>query len=148
MFVQTLFFNLVASQQYINVLKSKVDILNIYAQKDLNVRKLLYDFNNIYFPTHSQLAQKQQNLRKEHNEVLARQHSYHYIAFAIIILLTIVLPMKSNEKWGAVDTLNLIIVLLAYSTELMFFFFIVQKYEFVGDYYIASNLTKEIKSLA
>jgi hypothetical protein len=148
MFVQTLFFNLVASQQYINVLKSKVDILNIYSQKDPNVRKFLHDFKNIYIPTHSEHATKQATLRKEHNDVLVRQHSYHYVVLAIIILLTIVLPMKSNEKWGPVDTLNLIIVLLAYSTELMFFFFIVQKYEFVGDFYIATNLTKEIKSLA
>jgi len=147
MFVQTLFFNLVASQQYVNVLKSKVDILNILSQKDPHIRTLLSAFKTDYIKTHIETAKKQEALRKEHNDALARQHSYHYIALATVVLVAIVLPMKSKENWGPVDTLNLIIVLLAYSTELVFFFFVVRKYEFVGDHYIIATLAKEIKQL-
>jgi hypothetical protein len=148
MFVQTLFFNLVASQQYVNVLKSKVDILNIFSQKDPHIRTVLSAFKTDYIKAHIESAKQQEALRKQHNDALAREHSYHYIALATVILVAVVLPMKSKEPWGPVDTLNILIVLLAYSTELLFFFFIVRKYEFVGDHYIMSSLAKEIKQIS
>ena len=50
----------------------------------------------------------------------------------------------NKTNWNDVYTLCLIFVLLAYGTELLFFLFIVKKYEFVGDFYILNNLFKQI----
>jgi hypothetical protein len=48
--------------------------------------------------------------------------------------------IKSKRKWNNVDNLSLLFVTLAYCTELFFFFFIVRKYEFVGDHQIISDI--------
>ena len=71
---------------------------------------------------------------------------YSGIPFVIfsLMLLHIIFIMKSTRKWNDVDTLSLLFVTLAYCTELFFFFFIVRKYEFVGDHYIISETIDNI----
>ena len=56
------------------------------------------------------------------------------------MLLHLIFIMKSKRKWNDVDSLSLLFVILAYCTELFFFFFIVRKYEFVGDHQIISDI--------
>lgn len=148
MIVQTLFFNFVASQQYLNVLKSKVDIINILIDKDPDFKQSVSEFKKEWLEQKTDISKKQEEERRIQNNLLSRQYSFNYIVLAIIIFFAIILPMKSKDSWSSVDTLNVIFVILAYSTELLFFFFIVKKYEFVGDNYILVNLVKELDTLS
>lgn len=52
--------------------------------------------------------------------------------------------MMKKRVTNNVSTLCLLFVTLAYCTELFFFFFIVRKYEFVGDHYIISDIVDKL----
>ena len=136
--VQTLFFKYVASKQYEVVLESKLDFIKTICDNDPYLKSKIYDFRDKY------LQENKEKVRNEKNIKL--YYMYSGIPFVIfsLMLLHIIFIMKSTRKWNDVDTLSLLFVTLAYCTELFFFFFIVRKYEFVGDHYIISETIDNI----
>jgi hypothetical protein len=138
--VQTLFFKYVASKQYENVLESKLDFVKTICDNDPFLRDKIYKIRDDYLSTNKDLVENQQNKRDEKNKQL--YYSYSGIPFFIflLMLLHLLFMVKSKRDWNEVDTLSLLFVTLAYCTELFFFFFIVRKYEFVGDHQIISDI--------
>lgn len=147
MVVQTLFFKFVASEQYVNVLKSKIHMVKTYLSKDKEAKEELMRFKQDYINANKEKALEQKALRDKVNVGLTRTYAYNLIALAVIALIGIVLFIKSNIPWNRVYTLSLFLVLLGYTTELFFFFFIVQKYEFIGDQYIISHVASKTRQL-
>ena len=131
--VQTLFFKYVASKQYEVVLESKLDFIKTICNNDPYLKSKIYNFRDNYLKENKDLVKKQEKIRNEKNIKL--YYMYSGIPFVI---------MKSTRKWNDVDTLSLLFVTLAYCTELFFFFFIVRKYEFVGDHYIISDIIDKL----
>lgn len=147
MVVQTLFFKLVASKQYVNVLNSKMDLIDTFLEKDSEAQEEVNRFKREYLETNRGKAAEQEALREKINTELTQIYSYKIIAAAVVVLLGILIFMKSKTPWSRLYTLSLLLVLLGYTTELLFFFFIVQKYEIVGDQYIISHIAHRIHHL-
>ncbi len=142
--VQTLFFKYVASKQYEVVLQSKLDFVKTICDNDPYLKYKIYEFRDKYLQENKNIAKQQENNRNEKNIKLFYMYSGIPFFIFTLMLLHIIFIMKSKRKWNDVDTLSLLFVTLAYCTELFFFFFIVRKYEFVGDHYIISDVIDKI----
>jgi len=147
--VQTLFFKKVASQQFSNVLKDKVDILNTYLNQDAETTLEMKTYlesdkvKQIY-----EKANIQEKERIDINNTLTNNKIwYPFIPLIFLLIGGFIFGLRFSNifgKWSNTDSWILSLVVLAYTTELMFFFQIVRKYEFYGDQRIYSSLYSTI----
>lgn len=138
MVVQTYFFRLVASKQYETVLEKKLGLIQALIDENPIAREQVNKYTQEYIEKHKDTIQEQKKKRERVNEVLEKKHTWNYIMYAILALL--LAWTFSNQKWTKVHTLGLVFVVFAYTTELMFFYGIVQRYEFVGDHKLINRL--------
>jgi Na+/glutamate symporter len=146
MVVQTFFFIFIASKQYENVLADKMNIVSRYVNKNETVKQNFRELKSEYLKKSGSAAKKQYDERQVQNKSLINKFCVLPIAVALAVLMYVIFVMGSKNPWNNIDSLNLVLVLLAYATELYFFFFVVRKYEFVGDHYIFSNIFKAANS--
>ncbi len=146
MIVQTLFFYYIASQQYETVLVSKLDFVKTMAEENKSFRNTLENLKKDFLEKNEKHSKDQKKLRDEHNKNLTKKYCGIPILIGLLMMTHLVFIMKTKRPWNSVDTLSLLFVLLAYGTEILFFIFIVRKYEFVGDQYIMSKLLTNILS--
>jgi hypothetical protein len=144
MVVQTLFFKYIASQQYEEVLTSKLDMVKLAMQKNPAFKRQILELKKDYQQKYKDIAKAQEAQRKVVNQDLTWKYCTVLIVIAVLTFVSIAIFVKSKRGWQDIDTLNMLFVTLAYSTELFFFFFIVRKYEFVGDNYILTNVLQKI----
>lgn len=141
MIIQTLFFKYEASIQYQTVIESKLDVARILSKRNVHVeefiKKLKSDSTML-----KEIHDQQQSKRQLHNDTLTLYYCWIPIIITVSILLLIL--ATGNIKWSSSNNMGLFFVFLSYITELIFFFFVVQKYEFVGDEYIISRLFNKI----
>ena len=152
--VQILFFKFIASKQYETVLVSKLDIIKRYSKKNPEFKEVIDKNKQNFLETNNIDIKKQRKERENKNYKLIIDYCSKPIIISIFALILILVISKTDmfssilninkTNWNDVYTLGLIFVLLAYGTEILFFLFIVKKYEFVGDFYILNNLFKQI----
>lgn len=146
MIVQTAFFWYIASKQYENVLDSKLNMLKLLASKNSYIKRKLYNIKDDYTAKYKSKVEELERERIKYNKEL----TWDYCGKLIVIVLCIIIALVfsyifiKGHPWNNIDTLNMIFVTLAYCTELFFFFFIVRKYEFVGDNYILTNVIQNV----
>jgi hypothetical protein len=148
MVVQTLFFEFEASKQFNFVLEDKAKIAQTYLQYDKNTAvkyqqfKTSEDAKNI-----ESVAKKQEKQRKDENTKLIINWLGIpiFVATFLLIVFIVMQNYKSDHKWGKVDAVLLIsVILLGYVPEILFFFGVVHKYKFYGDCEIYGNLYNEM----
>lgn len=150
-FVQTGFFYFIASKQFNNVLESKIDILNLYIKSSPSTREQIKNFlNSDEVKEIQKLAKEQEIKRTQMNKDLIKQKMLPLLLFVTALIVVIIYMMMSNKNnswstFGLTEQILLGLVLTAYVTEIMFFFGIVKKYEFYGDYRIMNTFYKSIK---
>ena len=150
-FVQTGFFYFIASKQFNNVLESKIDILNLYIKSSPTTREQIKNFlNSDEVKEIQKLAKEQEIKRTQMNKDLIKQKMLPLLLFvtALIVVIVYMMMANKNNSWstfGLTEQVLLGLVLTAYVTEIMFFFGIVKKYEFYGDYRIMNTFYKSIK---
>lgn len=137
MSIQTIFFLYVASKQFENVLKDKINFIKILSE------------NNQYVYDYIQILKNNYVNGKDYTNVILQRQKYNnqilviYCGIPMIvissILIYILFFMKSQKKWNSVDTLSLFFVTLAYLTELFLFFCVISQYVFIGDQYLIYN---------
>jgi hypothetical protein len=149
--VQTLFFIFIGSKQYDTLLLSKSKILSHLGKYNNNVKQSIDIIKTD--AELSGLKERADNARKIRNsknkKLLIKYCIIPIIIITLIlsfILLYIFLSKTTNKnKWTYIETINLILILSSYLTELYFFFFIVRKYEIIGDHEL---IYKSFKSLS
>ena len=150
-FVQTGFFYFVASKQFNNVLESKIDILNLYLKSSPSTRQQVKDFlQSNEVKEIQKLAKEQEIKRTQMNKNLIKQKMLPLLLLvtALIVVIIFMMMANKNNSWstfGVTEQVLLGLVLTAYVTEIMFFFGIVKKYEFYGDYRIINTFYKSVK---
>ena len=142
MVVQTLFFRYVASKQYESVLKNKLSLVQSFMDKDPVLKGVISKYKKEYLEVNKDIIKEQKRKRTQENDMLETRYSWVYIGYAAIALF--LLFAFTDQPWTSVHTLGLILVVFAYATELYFFFFIVQKYEFVGDHTMYSRIYNKV----
>jgi hypothetical protein len=142
--VQTLFYKYILSQQYEDVLVSKLEMIKLAMQKNPAFKRQILELKKDYQQKYETIAKKQEARREIINRDLTWKYCTSLIVLTALIFASIAIFVKSKRGWENIDTLNMLFVTLAYSTELFFFFFIVRKYEFVGDNYILTNVLQNL----
>lgn len=145
MVVQTFFFRYVVSKQYENVLVSKLEMVKTLASKNENVKQYIEEFKRETIANYKNIATEKEIKRNIENKKLTLKYCWSLIIIVTVVLTGLAIysvygHLSGSHKWTLPDTLNMLFVLLAYSTEIFFYFFIVRKYEFVGDNYIITNV--------
>lgn len=143
MVVQTFFFLFIASKQYETVLAGKMDFVSRFANKSQYMKNKLKSMKDDYIAQNGKVAERQLKERTQENKKYIMKYCVLPITLVVGALLFVIFFKKYSTPWSSIDSLNLALVLLAYATELYFFFFIVRKFEFVGDQYILANIYKE-----
>ena len=145
--VQTAFFYFIASKQFNNVLLDKVDIITNYANNNPDVKYSIKEtlesekWQEIY-----DIAKDQKIERSKENVRLIIKWILPIIIFGLALLIYFVSKLRiKKENWSNVDNALLILVVGAFSTELLFFFGIVSKYNFYGDQQIYNNLLQKTR---
>jgi hypothetical protein len=149
--VQTLFFLYIVSKQYDSVILAKAELIKLMAENN-NKFKLYID------------TIKEENIEElERNAAIANARRYELnkelvIKYCFIpanvvgglLLLTILYSLFNfkGPKWTYIETISLFLIITSYLTELYFFFFIVKKYEMVGDIEILYNVSNSISQNA
>lgn len=161
MVVQIAFFYIIASKQIDVIIKSKAEILNIYSKFSKKTRNNLKNYlKSPEFKEKKRQAELTEKERLRLNKLIIwKKLKYLLIVVLIIILVSIMLiiyfSMKSvqnkynlsQERIKSLtlkpsDKILILFVLFAFSTELLFFFGLVQQHEFVGDMEILNIIYK------
>jgi hypothetical protein len=144
--VQTLFFLFIASKQYEVLLLKKTNFISQLGEYNITIRKyinsLKLNLDNLH-----EAAIRAKEERNKKNNYLIYKYCIKPIFITTLILLFIIINtiMTKNKKWSYIETISLILILGSYLTELYFFFFIVKKYDIIGDHEI---FYKSLKSLS
>jgi hypothetical protein len=170
MVVQIAFFYIIASKQIDVIIESKADILHNYtkhsSKANANIQKYINSKNFKEKQNAAQLTKKER-LRLNRKIIWIKLKPFLIFIFSIVLvslLLIILFSMKkvqsklniseSNIKDLTIslsDKVLILFVLGAFSTELLFFFGMVKKYEFVGDMEILNasykNFTKHYNNI-
>jgi hypothetical protein len=128
----------------VHVLVSKLEMIKLAIQKNPAFKRQILELKKDYQQKYETIAKKQEARREIINRDLTWKYCTSLIVLTALIFASIAIFVKSKRGWENIDTLNMLFVTLAYSTELFFFFFIVRKYEFVGDNYILTNVLQNL----
>tara|TARA_Y100000589_G_C27166947_1_gene635157 strand:- start:1240 stop:1830 length:591 start_codon:yes stop_codon:yes gene_type:complete len=157
MVVQIAFFYIIASKQIDVIIESKADIIKNYTLHSSKAHKSLQKYmNSDEFKKKKNTANltKKERLRLNRKIIWIKLQPFLIFIFSIVLvslLLIIIFSTKSVQsklKWNNMsdytlslsDKVLILFVLGAFSTELLFFFGMVNRYEFIGDMEIL-NLT-------
>lgn len=140
--LQFLFFYFIIQNQYTELLRDKANILISMMKKDqpLNIfikSNILSNYNII-------------KLDAKINKILRDKVNYkliiNYIVLPIMILIGtlifVLITFRINRSWNMNDTLSVFMIILAYVTEIYYYFMIVKKYPHIGDIQIVDILVK------
>jgi hypothetical protein len=154
MIVQIAFFYFIASKQIDVIIQSKAGILNTYSSFSKNTR----DFINNYLNSDEFKKKKKiSNLTREERLRLNRKIIWYQLRPILIVIFSIILisllfiiyySLTSNKneklKFSTSDKILVLLVIGAFTTELLFFFGIVKKHEFIGDIEIFNSVYKRV----
>ena len=161
MVVQIAFFYIIASKQVDVIIESKSDILQHYMKHSVKANADIQKYiNSKEFKQKQEAAKltKKERLRLNRKIIWLKLKPFLIFIFSIVLvslLLIILFSIKQvqtklniSESKAQSLTLSLsdkvlvLFVLGAFSTELLFFFGMVKKYEFIGDMEILNILHK------
>lgn len=138
--VQTIFFKLVGAQQLDRTVQEKAKVLRVIRENleenELRTPILLLDAAVLRTGvTKRDQANREKEKRKDMNNDLIVRWMGPLALFLIgAIILVLVYNRKHQRPLTFAHYVGLVLVVVSYVTELMFFFFVVRKYVIVGDY--------------
>ena len=146
--VQTIFFNTIASKQFNNVLKKKVDIINEYLNLNPEFKKIFsnYKKSDEYKET-VEIASKQYKETNKYNTDLTLKRILPVLIFFVLVLIIFIfLLKKSNMQWTDNDWAGISLIVFAYFSEILFYLIVITQYNFYTDskmyYKIFNSLIK------
>ena len=150
--VQILFFKYIASLQFNKIISDKVNIINETIKWNWIIKTF---FSNLlksdYYSNIKQKWDEMEKTREQKNNDLILSKMAIIIIPIILIIIFFIYRLNRTElsksKWNSVEWVMLLLILFAYSTELLFFFFIVKQYEFVGDHSLFYMIYKNIRKI-
>jgi hypothetical protein len=150
MIVQTLFFKFIISTEYENFVKEKLNTVNYYLDRDQDAKDVLIDYKNNNIEIIKKVAIDQLQLRNDKNKFLYIYYCIIPILFVVILFIVIIILnyrskiFKKSEKFEGVHYFNFALVLLVYVPNIIIFFFVVKKYQFIGNIEIFSTIYNNI----
>jgi len=150
MIIQTLFFKFIITKEYEYLVKEKLSTVNYYLDGDQEAKDIMIDYKNNNIESIKKEAKNQQELRDNKNIFLYIY--YCIIPILIVVLLFIIIIIlnyksiifKKSEKFGNIHYFNFALILLVYIPNIIIFFFVIKKYQFIGNIEIFSTIYNNI----
>jgi hypothetical protein len=148
MIIHTLFFRYIASNQFDSELNDKADIIKEYLKYDATTKKQFEKLKaSNKFKAIEKKAKQEGTARDKINLYSMIVWTGAPVLLVILIMIAfVVILFYKNETWDEVDTILLLFVIFAYTTEIISYFSIVIKYEYYGDQEICSDIYETVKS--
>ena len=147
--VQTLFFLYIVSKQYDDVILAKAKLISILGEKNNAVKLYIDTIKQQQLDDLEAKAAIANYKRYELNKELVIKYCFipaNVIGGLLILALLYSIINVNGPKWTYIESISLVLILTSYLTELYFFFFIVKKYEMVGDTEILYNVSKSLSN--
>ena len=150
MIVQTLFFKFIISTEYETFVKEKLNTVNYYLDRDQDAKDIMIDYKNNNIEIIKKEALGQQEFRNDKNKFLYIYYCIIPIIFVVLLFIVIIILnyksiiFKKSEKFGGIHYFNFALVLLVYVPNIVIFFFVVKKYQFIGNIEIFSTIYNNI----
>lgn len=138
--LQFLFFYYIMQYMYADIIKDKVNTLIELMKLNKDYKTIILNYiKNNYKQTKSDA---EENIKLKNNINSKLTLIYIIIPYSIVIILLFInlLLNKTSVSWNSLDTFNVFIIILAYITEIYFFYFILNKYIFIGDINLLNNI--------
>lgn len=146
--VQTAFFWLVGARQLDKAVQEKASLLcatrrNLQAHGARDALKMLDTVVFTELDAYAEEADKQAKRREEANLNLVVRWIGPLILVLVGLLVAIIIFNRARKQsLGFEHYFGLVLVVVSYVTELMFFFFVVRQYNLMGDYEILHKVVK------
>jgi hypothetical protein len=150
MIIQTIFFKFVISTEYENLIKEKLNTVNYYISHDQEVKNIIINYKKNNIEKIKKKALEKEKIRDKINSKLYLEYCFMPILFFILIFIIIIilnyysLIFKKSEKFEGVHYFNFVLILLIYIPNMIIFFFVVKKYQFIGNVEILSTIYNNI----
>jgi hypothetical protein len=139
MIMQTLFFKFIISTEYETFIKEKINTVNYYLDRDQDAKDFLINYKNNNIETITNEALEQKKIRDNKNIYLYIYYCILPILLVVLLFILIIilnyksLIFKKSEKFKGVDYFNFGLILLVYIPNIIIFFFVIKKYQFIGN---------------
>jgi hypothetical protein len=150
MIIQTIFFKFVISTEYESLIKEKLNTVNYYISHDQEVKNIIINYKKNNIEKIKKKALEKEKIRDKINSKLYLEYCFMPILFFILIFIIIIilnyysLIFKKSEKFEGVHYFNFVLILLIYIPNMIIFFFVVKKYQFIGNVEILSTIYNNI----
>ena len=152
--IQTLFFHFIASKQFNEVLKDKVEILNIYKSAEPQTAELIKNTLESESTKETiRIGKEQEIIRTNENINLILIHIGMLMGGLVLLICAIAIKMFRQKgkdgSWFSFSKTDLILtslILTGYTTELAFFFGVIRQYKFYGDHNIIYGIYKNVQT--
>lgn len=138
---QTIFFYFVGSKQIDIIVEDKMDIINTYLSYNTTAKNNLKTYLESNSDINTILENADEDEATRINSNLNLIGVWIGIPCVVIIILLIIcafIMYALKIKWTGIDNVGLILVLCAYLTEIVLYFGVIKKYNFIGDQTIYS----------
>lgn len=144
--LQYMFFKYILSNMYMNIVLDKVNIIKNIMNDNTIFDLYIKNKINEDYDKQKENSEKESDVRNKLNDKLTLKYVFiPLILLSILFLFTIVYKWGKGRKWDIYDSISIVLILLAFLTEVYFLFLIVKKYIHVGDHLLIYNyLEKKI----
>ena len=145
MIIQTLFFKFVISTEYEHLIKLKLNTVNHYINQDQEVKDMIINYKQNKLENIRVKALEQEKIRNEKNILLYFYYCIIPILCVIFLFIVIIILnyksyiFKNSKNFEGIDYFNFGLILLVYIPNMIIFFFVVKKYQFIGNIEILST---------
>lgn len=150
MIIQTLFFKFVISTEYEHLIKLKLNTVNHYINQDQEVKDMIINYKQNKLENIRVKALEQEKIRNEKNILLYFYYCIIPILCVIFLFIVIIILnyksyiFKNSKNFEGIDYFNFGLILLVYIPNMIIFFFVVKKYQFIGNIEILSTIYNNI----
>jgi hypothetical protein len=150
MIIQTLFFKFIISNEYEHLIKEKLNTVNHYIDQDQEVKDMIINYKQNKIEILRDKALEQEKIRNKQNIFLYLYYCIIPILLVIFLFIVIIilnnksLIFKNSKNFEGIDYFNFGLILLVYIPNMIIFFFVVKKYQFIGNIDILSTIYNNI----
>jgi hypothetical protein len=147
MIIQTLFFHFIISKEYNEVLNEKMNSIKYFFSNNKNLKIKFDEFKTNYLIKNKKIAEEQTKKRENINNVLYIKHCVIPILVVFVIMIIFLFIYLGNKKhWSFLHVFNLFLILIVYIPEFIIYFFVIKKYQYIGNNEIIYKMYNKINT--
>jgi hypothetical protein len=150
MIIQTIFFKFAISTEYEHLIEEKIGTLNYYITQDPVIKNVIKEMKDEETKKYKEKAEEDRIIREKENDTLYLYYCIIPILCVVFLFIVIIildyfsLIFKNEKKLGYIHYFNFALILLIYIPNIIVFYYVVKKYQFLGNIEILSSVYNNI----